>query len=105
MRAAWRSSRPPGPPATPGRRQTLQEKATALQRCMRGAKTVVLYCGSVWRAEHIWYDDLTLFRRCVEVVPDSSTFRNHLAMALFRQHEPKAAVRLLLRNEIPSSAP
>ena len=81
---------------------------SALRRRVAGAAStalIVLYCGSVWRAEHIWYDDLTLFRRCVEVVPDSSTFRNHLAMALFRQHEPKAAVRLLLRNEIPSSAP
>jgi hypothetical protein len=81
---------------------------SVLRRRVVGAASmalVVLYVGSVWRAEHIWHDDLTLFRTCVEIVPDSSAFRNHLAMALFRQQEPEAAVRLLLRNEIPPAAP
>jgi hypothetical protein len=81
---------------------------SVLHRRVVGAASIALivfYCRSVWRAERIWQDDLTLFRYCVEIVPDSSTFRNHLAMALFRQHEPTAAVRLLLRNEIPPAEP
>jgi hypothetical protein len=58
----------------------------------------VLYGGFVWRTEHIWHDDLTLYTRCVEIVPDSPTFRTHLAMALFREHQPAAAIRLQLND-------
>jgi hypothetical protein len=58
----------------------------------------ILYAGTLWRAEHFWHDNLTLFTRSVEEAPDSPSCRSMLALALLRQGNSEAAVQLLLNK-------
>jgi protein O-mannosyl-transferase len=50
-----------------------------------------LFAVMLWRTEHLWRDDFTLFTRCIETFPESSTCHHELGTALLRRGDFKGA--------------
>lgn len=55
------------------------------------AALLIVYGAALWSVQRFWYDDLTLFSRCVEKFPESPDWRRWLATALERRQDLAAA--------------
>ncbi len=61
------------------------------------AVLLLSYAGDLWRVQHYWHDDLTLFERCIQEFPQSFSCHNSLAGALSAQGNLQGAALELKR--------
>ena len=73
--------------------------SAALRRAITVTVTalVVVYAVALWRAEAVWYDDVTMFSRCVQNFPDFGYYHEVLGDRLVRQGDLKSGERELVR--------
>jgi protein O-mannosyl-transferase len=73
--------------------------SAALRRVITVTVTalVVVYAVDLWRAEAVWYDDITLFSRCVQNFPDLAHYHEVLGALLVQQGDLRSGERELVR--------
>jgi hypothetical protein len=76
----------------------LGRNSAALRRAITVTVTalVVVYAVALWRAEAVWYDDVTLFSRCVQNFPDLAHYHEVLGNALVLHGDLKGGERELV---------
>ena len=57
------------------------------------AAVMIAYAVPLFSVQHYWYDEVALFSRCAEEVPDEGLWRNRLGLALQRQGDLAGARR------------
>jgi hypothetical protein len=73
--------------------------SAALRRAITVTVTalVVVYAVALWRAEAVWYDDVTMFSRCVQNFPDLPHYHEVLGDMLVQKGDLKSGERELVR--------
>ena len=73
--------------------------SAALRRAITVTVTAlaVVYAVALWRAEAVWYDDVTMFSRCVQNTPDLAHYHEVLGYRLVQQGDLKSGERELVR--------
>jgi predicted Zn-dependent protease len=73
--------------------------SAALRRAITVTVTalVVVFAVALWRAEAVWYDDVTMFSRCVQNFPDLAHYHEVLGDLFVQQGNLKSGERELIR--------
>jgi tetratricopeptide (TPR) repeat protein len=69
--------------------------ARGVRARMAAAALALGYFACLWRAEHLWHDELTYFRTCVANYPQSWVCRTNLGLELWHTGDLKSAERQL----------